>query len=318
MSERNDTARKMVVARKDALTEWAMDKTPMHAERIAFQDGFTDGWNARAGEVEGKPIDVVLFCPKCKAQHFDDIEPDVCEKCGGQKDAHKAPVKLETGLWCDDFTPWLNPPHKSHRCHNCNTVWRPADVPTNGVEKVQTVGSNDTKVLLEPQPTPPQAEPQNSLVAALKERERLDPTAPGEIVIPAPYNPPQPDGDLVEKGRLYVKTDPDDSYATVRIFKIGDATPVLNVRNSERWRDQATLEEAKRFADDLVAGYNSLQQPTSPWHDIEDEGLPTENKTYYWQDHDGNNSLRYFRADVAAPRWEATYVAWCEPPKFEK
>lgn len=63
------------------------------------------------------PIDVVLFCPACKAQHIDAPEP-------------------ETG--------WTNPPHKSHRCHSCGHIWRAADVPTNGVRQAQTRGEKDT------------------------------------------------------------------------------------------------------------------------------------------------------------------------------
>lgn len=61
------------------------------------------------------PIDMVLHCPYCITQHIDAPEgPD-----------------------------WTNPPHKSHLCHSCKTVWRPADVPTNGVVSVKTRGSAD-------------------------------------------------------------------------------------------------------------------------------------------------------------------------------
>lgn len=35
------------------------------------------------------------------------------------------------------------PPHKSHLCHACGCIWRPADVPTNGVEQIQTRGRKD-------------------------------------------------------------------------------------------------------------------------------------------------------------------------------
>ncbi len=63
------------------------------------------------------PIDVMLFCPKCGRQHIDAPEP-------------------ETG--------WTNPPHKSHLCHGCGTIWRPADVPTNGVAAIATSGKADT------------------------------------------------------------------------------------------------------------------------------------------------------------------------------
>jgi len=65
-----------------------------------------------------RPIDVMLFCPVCHAQHVDAPEP-------------------ESG--------WTNPPHKSHLCHNCGTVWRPADVQTNGVASAKTRGDKDTR-----------------------------------------------------------------------------------------------------------------------------------------------------------------------------
>lgn len=67
---------------------------------------------------DAKPLDMVLHCPECGLQHVD--EPD-------------------------DRTPeWDNPPHRSHLCHGCKCVWRPADVPTNGVRSVKTRGKADT------------------------------------------------------------------------------------------------------------------------------------------------------------------------------
>jgi hypothetical protein len=63
------------------------------------------------------PLDMVLHCPSCGAQHVDAADP-------------------ETG--------WANPPHRSHLCHACGVIWRPADVPTNGVAAVQTRGAADT------------------------------------------------------------------------------------------------------------------------------------------------------------------------------
>ncbi|WP_208448823.1 hypothetical protein [Burkholderia cenocepacia] len=72
------------------------------------------------------PLDMLLFCPKCGAQHVD--APEMVS------DDH--PV-----LYADA---WTNPPHRSHLCHACGTIWRPADVPTNGVAAVQTRGKTDT------------------------------------------------------------------------------------------------------------------------------------------------------------------------------
>lgn len=40
--------------------------------------------------------------------------------------------------------PWTNPPHRSHLCHGCDCVWRPADVSTNGVAELKTRGKADT------------------------------------------------------------------------------------------------------------------------------------------------------------------------------
>jgi len=64
-----------------------------------------------------EPIDMILHCPVCGTQHIDAPEPD---------------------------NGWTNPPHKSHLCHSCKTVWRPADVPTNGVKEIKTRGEADT------------------------------------------------------------------------------------------------------------------------------------------------------------------------------
>ena len=68
---------------------------------------------------DAEPIDMLLFCPNCHMQHID------------------AP---EEG--------WTNPPHKSHTCRprdgGCGTIWRPADIPTNGVRAIFTSGEQDT------------------------------------------------------------------------------------------------------------------------------------------------------------------------------
>jgi len=76
-------------------------------------------------ELQGqKPIDMVLHCPACGMQHVD------------------AP---------DERTPgWVNEPHRSHLCHDCGHVWRPSDVPTNGVAAVKTKGKADSPVAQAP------------------------------------------------------------------------------------------------------------------------------------------------------------------------
>ena len=65
------------------------------------------------------PIDMVLYCPACGMQHIDAPEGDA---------------------------EWTNPPHRSHLCGGCGHVWRPADVPTNGVAAVKTAGKTDSPV----------------------------------------------------------------------------------------------------------------------------------------------------------------------------
>ncbi len=61
------------------------------------------------------PVPMVLHCPKCGAQHVDAPSPG-----------------------------WDNPPHKSHLCHGCGCIWRPADVETTGVAAIETRGKADT------------------------------------------------------------------------------------------------------------------------------------------------------------------------------
>lgn len=61
-----------------------------------------------------QPINMVLPCPACHLLHIDAPKGE-----------------------------WKNPPHKSHLCAYCGTVWRPADVSTNGVERITTTGKQD-------------------------------------------------------------------------------------------------------------------------------------------------------------------------------
>lgn len=75
---------------------------------------------------ETKPIDMVLHCPKCGRQHIDAPEEH----------------------WNRQFLySWENPPHRSHLCHGCGHIWRPADVPTNGVQAVKTKGKADSPLV---------------------------------------------------------------------------------------------------------------------------------------------------------------------------
>ena len=73
------------------------------------------------------PIDMVLLCPKCNTQHIDAAD--------------------EPGTAMAGVPRWTNPPHRSHRCHNCGHQWRPCDVETNGVKAVKTKGKNDSPIV---------------------------------------------------------------------------------------------------------------------------------------------------------------------------
>lgn len=86
------------------------------AVRITFHPAQADSQPA--------PIDMVLHCPACGLQHVD--APDA---------------------WRPGSDPlWDNPPHRSHLCHGCGHIWRPADVPTNGMEAVKTRGKADSPI----------------------------------------------------------------------------------------------------------------------------------------------------------------------------
>jgi len=83
---------------------------------------------------EAQPIDMILYCPSCGVQHVDKPEGQFYP---GHTAEESAAVNKDHGLWD-------NPPHRSHLCHACGCIWRPADVPTNGVESIKTEGKADT------------------------------------------------------------------------------------------------------------------------------------------------------------------------------
>lgn len=80
----------------------------------------------RAPIAQREPIPMILHCPKCGLQHIDARE------------------NTDQPLYADEPTPWDNPPHKSHLCHGCGFIWRPCDLPTNGVATIATKGKNDS------------------------------------------------------------------------------------------------------------------------------------------------------------------------------
>ncbi len=81
---------------------------------------------------DAEPIDMVLHCPNCGMQHIDKPEPG--QFISGGPNAGR----VRRG--------WNNPPHRSHLCHGCGHIWRPADVPTNGVQAVKTTGKADAAI----------------------------------------------------------------------------------------------------------------------------------------------------------------------------
>lgn len=78
------------------------------------------------------PIDMVLHCPVCHKQHIDRDESPSDREWSAQSAGDR------------EVQYWTNPPHRSHLCHGCGCVWRPADVPTNGVALTETRGQADT------------------------------------------------------------------------------------------------------------------------------------------------------------------------------
>lgn len=78
------------------------------------------------------PIDMVLYCPNCGMQHIDADESET--------------LSIDGTPYLTARLGWDNPPHRSHLCHGCGHIWRPADVPTNGVAAVKTKGKADSPV----------------------------------------------------------------------------------------------------------------------------------------------------------------------------
>lgn len=92
---------------------------------------------------EPMPIDMVLYCPACGMQHVDEPEDE------REEPIHEGPEVVDTVI-----VGWDNPPHRSHLCHGCGHVWRPADVPTNGVAAIKTKGKADSPIGGCAQPAP--------------------------------------------------------------------------------------------------------------------------------------------------------------------
>lgn len=96
-----------------------------------------EAWLESDAAFEPAPIDMILHCPHCKKQHID--APETTWKEALEATGRTVPPEAEEA----HKQKWTNPPHKSHLCHWCQTVWRPAAVPTNGVMHIEP-GKNDT------------------------------------------------------------------------------------------------------------------------------------------------------------------------------
>jgi hypothetical protein len=88
-----------------------------------------------------QPIDMVLFCPACGLQHID--EPEFIPDPGG------GDLGVAMEVAARRAAAWTNPPHRSHLCHGCGHIWRPADVPTNGVARLDSYGRADSAPIRE-------------------------------------------------------------------------------------------------------------------------------------------------------------------------
>lgn len=75
----------------------------------------------------GKPIDMILHCPECHAQHID--RPDDPDSDAARLERHRAANSVRNPV----ANVWTNPPHHKHLCASCGHLWKPANVNTNGV-----------------------------------------------------------------------------------------------------------------------------------------------------------------------------------------
>lgn len=120
-----------IARQRDSYLGLALDKIEQHKARCAaLEKELSDVVNAAS---KPAPIDMILHCPRCLMQHIDGKEAYSIPSAGGG--ALVPPL--------EEKVTWDNPPHRSHLCHGCGHIWRPADVPTNGVRAIKTCGSAD-------------------------------------------------------------------------------------------------------------------------------------------------------------------------------
>jgi hypothetical protein len=87
-----------------------------------------------------EPIPIILHCPECGFQHIDKPETD-----------EQYTVRLHESAWWElggEKPPrWMNPPHATHRCLNCNALWRPSNHNTTGVETIPALEPKHLSVI---------------------------------------------------------------------------------------------------------------------------------------------------------------------------
>ncbi len=129
--------------RNDVLTRQASIADARKTFRAAMERVRQDLSSSAGGGGNAQAIDMILFCPRCGHQHID--EPD-------------------------ERTPdWTNPPHRSHLCHHCEFIWRPADIATNGVREIKTVGQKDMPYVGSVPFTPPGKDAQRAELKRMAE-----------------------------------------------------------------------------------------------------------------------------------------------------
>lgn len=103
-----------------------------HAEHVYAYARSAISLHLESKPSEPAPIPMILHCPSCRMQHIDAPE------------THHLDLELDrAGMEGSYSASWNNPPHRSHLCHGCGTIWRPADVATVGVSKIETRGKAD-------------------------------------------------------------------------------------------------------------------------------------------------------------------------------
>jgi hypothetical protein len=128
-----------------APNDWIMPEPDGRGFYPIKPDIFADRYEP--ADAPERPIDMIIFCPNCHKQHIDRAD----EVCGSKVFDHTCRRrKHHTGpcSTADEKAAWTNPVHKSHTCRKdgggCGTIFRVADVPTNGVKNIETKGKDDT------------------------------------------------------------------------------------------------------------------------------------------------------------------------------